>query len=173
MSAKPTRRGRTLGVLVAVCLAVLLSSVPGVAAANSGTVRPVVDCYRLNSNYTVTIVVGYVNPNNGTKNIPLGTRNTITPAKFHGVQPTSFKAGTQRGAFSVVLTQADLNSTSSWTLDGNTLNYATVGNMQECSPSTPLPAIGNGTVLAVALLAGGGFGVWFVRRQIRRAPAAG
>lgn len=172
MSAKPTRRGRTLGVLVAVCLAVLLSSVPGVASANTTTVVPILDCYRMNANGTFTVVLGYSNGTPNTKNIPRGPQNMLNPAKFQGSQPTTFKRGVQRGVFSLTVTQADLASNASWTLDGNTLNYYNVGAATECSPSTPLPAIGNGTGLAVALIGGGAFGVWFVRRLIRRSAAA-
>lgn len=172
MSAKPTRRRRSLGALVAVCLAVLLSAVPGVAAAKEPTVTPVLDCYRLNSDGTVTAVLGYVNPTAGTTTIPPGPRNLLTPAKFQGSQPTTFLPGTQRGVFTLTLAQADLASEASWALDGTTLNYRDGKKATQCSPSTPLPAIGNGTGLAVALVGGGAFGVFFVRRLVRRSSAA-
>ncbi|WP_097184263.1 hypothetical protein [Blastococcus haudaquaticus] len=171
MSAEPTRRTRSLGVLVVVCLAVLLSAVPGVASA--ATVTPFVDCYRANANGTITVVLGYTNPNTRNTAIPLGTRNSITPTKFQGAQPTVFKPGTQRGVFSITATQADMWANPRWVLDGNTLDQWSAGSVAQCSPSTPLPAIGNGTGLAVALLAGGAFGVFFVRRLRRRAAAAG
>ena len=170
MSAKRTRRGRTLAALFAVFLAVLLSSGTGVASAG-GPVVPIMDCYRINANGTYTVVFGYTSSATSTRSIPRGTQNMLSPSKFQGSQPTVFKPGTQRGVFSLVITQADLYGNAYWYLDGNTLNYWNVGTATECSPSTPLPAIGNGTGLAVALIGGGAFGVWFVRRLIRRSAA--
>lgn len=170
MSAR-TRRSRSVGVLVAVCVAVLLSAVPGVAAAApSGTVTPFVDCYRANSDGSLTLVLGYTNRDRQTT-IPYGSRNMLYPATLQGAQPKKFLPGTQRGAFSVRLSRADLSADPRWQLDGRTLDYSAASSSTECSPSTPLPALGNGTGLAAALLAGGAFGVFFVRRLLRRAAA--
>jgi hypothetical protein len=169
-AGRAVRRPRALAVVLAVCVAVLLSAVPGVAAA-APTVAPIVDCYRANSDGSYTIVLGYTNPFSKTTNIPYGPRNIIHPAKFQKSQPTQFRAGTKHGVFSVRATEADLYANARWELDGNTLAYWSASSVTECSPSTPLPALGNGAGLALALVAGGGFGVLFVRRLIRRSVA--
>jgi hypothetical protein len=152
---------------------VLLSAVPGVASAAAGPVTPILDCYRVNSDGSYTIVLGYTNAGTTTRNISYGTSNVLYPSRFQGSQPTRFVPGTQRGVFTLRVTPSDLYSGARWDLDGRSLNYATITSATECSPSTPLPALGNGTGIAVALLAGAAFGVFFVRRLIRRAVPAG
>jgi hypothetical protein len=168
--ARARRRPRSLAVLLAVCFAVWLSAVPGAASATT-VVTPFVDCYRVNSDGSYSIVLGYTNTNTRTTTIPYGTRNVAYPAKYQGAQPTQFKPGTQRGVFSVVITQADMYANPRWVLEGYTLDYTKVGSMTACSPSTPLPALGNGAGFALVLVAGGAFGVCFVRRAIRRSAA--
>jgi len=168
--ARARRRPRSLAVILSVCFAVWLSAVPGAASATP-VVTPFVECYTVNSDGSYSIVLSYTKTTSGTTNIPLGTRNMAYPAKFQGIQPTQFKAGTWRGVFSVKITQADMYSNPRWVLDGYTLDYYAVGSMTACSPSTPLPALGNGAGFALVLVAGGGVGVWFGRRVIRRSAA--
>jgi len=160
-------------VILAVCFAVLLSAVPGVAAAAPPTsVKPFLDCYRTNTDGSITVVLGYTNPSTKTTAIAYGSRNIMYPSKFQGSQPTQFLAGTRSGVLSLQVTQADLDANARWVLDGNTLDYrAAAGSATECAPSTPLPALGNGAGIALVLVAGGAFGVWFVRRVIRRSAA--
>ncbi len=176
MSGKPGghgRRPRSLAALIAVCCAVLLSSAPGVASAVTGEVTPFVDCYTTNSDGTRTVVLGYTNVAEETITIGHGDKNTIVPSRFQGSQPKHFVPGTQRGAFSLRLTRADLAGDARWELDRTTLDLSAVTSADACSPSTPLPSLGNGTGLAVVLVAGGAFGGFFVRRVIRRAGASG
>jgi hypothetical protein len=168
--ARARRRRRSLAVLLAVCFAVWLSTVPGVASATPA-VTPFVDCYRMNADNSLIVVLGYTNTSNKTTTIPYGTRNVAYPAKYQGAQPTQFLAGTKRGVFSVTITQADMNANPRWVLDGYTLDYTKVTSWTQCSPSTPLPALGNGAGFALVLVGGGAFGVWFVRRVIRRSAA--
>jgi len=172
MSGKPgspSRRSRSLAALVAVCLAVLLSAVPGVASAAPGDIVPFVDCYKDNGDGTYALVLGY--ENTGFKTIKLNsTKNRMYPAKFQGSQPTEFLEGEHHGVFSIQATRAELNTGIRWELDGTVLDSRT-SSAPACAPSTPLPAIGNGTGLAIVLVAGGAFGVLFVRRLIRRASA--
>jgi hypothetical protein len=172
--ARTRHRPRSLAVLLAVCFAVWLSAVPGVAAAAPPTsVKPLLDCYRTNADGSFTVVVGYTNPSTSTTAIPYGSRNIMHPSKFQGSQPTQFLAGTHHGVLSLEVTQADLDAHARWVLDGNTLDYrAAAGSSTECAPSTPLPALGNGAGFALVLVAGGAFGVWFVRRVIRRSTAS-
>jgi hypothetical protein len=162
--ARVRRRPRSLAVLLAVCFAVWLSAVPGVASATP-TVTPFVDCYRMNPDGSLIVVLGYTNTADKTTTIPYGTRNAGYPAKYQGTQPTQFKAGTQRGVFSVTITRADMNANPRWVLEGYTLDYTKVTSWTECSPSTPLPALGNGVGIALVLVGGGAIGVWFVRRD--------
>lgn len=173
MSGQPTsraRRPRILGVLVAVCLAVGLSAVPGVAAAAPTTsVVPTLDCFRENSDGSYTLVLGYTN--SGSKvAIPYGPRNVVSPSAFDRDQPTVFNRGTVPGVFSVRLGGWDLLGFR-WSLDEKSVSFWSILGSRECSPSTPLPLLGNGTGLAIALVAGGVFGVLFVRRLIRRVGA--
>ncbi|RBY93898.1 hypothetical protein DQ244_00515 [Blastococcus sp. TBT05-19] len=157
-----------LGVLVAVCVAVGLSAVPGVAAAAPAQVAPFVDCYRENTDGTYTVVFGYSNTYKASTTIRYGVDNRISPTAYQGAQPQSFSVGTHRGVFSLTVKAADV-STFRWELDRTTLTYWSASSAPQCAPSTPLPLLGNGTGLAIALVAGGVFGVLFVRRMIRRA----
>ncbi|HET6395101.1 MAG TPA: hypothetical protein VFG13_19900 [Blastococcus sp.] len=163
--AQARRRPRSLAVILAVCFAVWLSAVPGAASANP-VVTPYVECYTVNSDGSYSIVLSYTKTTAGTANIPLGTRNIAYPAKFQGIQPTQFKAGTWRGVFSVKISQADMYANPRWVLDGYTLDYTKVGSMAACSPSTPLPALGNGAAIALVLVGAGAFGVVWMRRRV-------
>jgi hypothetical protein len=153
-----------------VCVAVLLSAVPGIAAAAPPkAVVPFVDCYQPNTDGTYTVVLGYTNPNDKTMTIPHGSKNMLTPSSLQGAQPKKFLPGTQRGAFSVKVRPADLSAGAGWRLDGFTLGYPAAASAKQCSPSTPLPALGNGAGIAIVLVAGGLVGALVVRRVLRRA----
>jgi hypothetical protein len=142
------------------------------AASTTVTVTPFVDCLSLNLDGTYTVVFGYANRGDEAVTIPLGSMNKMYPSRFQGSQPTEFLPGTHHGAFSVRVSVLSLNSVS-WALGVDSLLYAVADLAVLCSPSTPLPAHGNGTGLAVALVGGGAFGVFFVRRLIRRAAPTG
>jgi hypothetical protein len=170
--ARAPRRPRSLAVLLAVCFAVWLSAVPGVAAAAPPlSVTPFVDCYRANSDGTLTIVLGYTSTWKKATTIGWGSRNSLYPSQYHRSKPKQFLTGTQHGAFSLRLSAADLDAGARWELDRTTLDFSSARSASECSPSTPLPALGNGAGIAAVLVAGGAFGVFFVRRSIRRAAA--
>ena len=166
------RRPRSLAVLLAVCVAVLLSAVPGTASAAPPDVTPFVDCFRVNSDGSHTFVFGYTNANDKRSTIPYGHKNVLDPSQFQRAQPKYFLAGTHRGVFSLRLSAADLAAGPRWVLDGKTLDLRSAGSAAQCSPSTPLPALGNGAGLALVLVAGGVFGVFFVRRSIRGSAAS-
>ena len=168
--ASRSNRPRALAVVLALCFAVLLSSVPGVASA-APTVTPKVECHRTNTDGSYTVVLGYTNPYPQTVTVPYGSRNMLYPATVQKVQPTQFSAGRHQGVFSVRVTEADLLANARWELDGNTVSFQPDSSVPECSPSTPLPALGNGVGLAAALVVSGAFGVLFVRRLIRRSTA--
>ena len=170
MRTKTTGRSRMLGVLIAVCVAVGLMAVPGVAAAAQPQVTPFVDCYRQNTDGSYTVVLGYTSTQKYTTTIGHGANNEIYPARYTGAQPTVFEPGTHRGVFSLQVSAADVRSFR-WELDRTTLTSSSASSAPTCPPPTPLPALGNGTGLAIALAAGGVFGVFFVRRVIRRATA--
>ncbi|WP_104524865.1 hypothetical protein [Blastococcus atacamensis] len=163
-------RSRALGVLVAVCVVLGLSALPGVASAAPPQVTPLVDCYRQNTDGSYTVVFGYTSTRKWTTTIDHGSDNYLYPYKYHGSQPETFEPGTYQGVFSLRVSAADV-ATFRWELDRTTLTYESAASAPTCSSSTPLPALGNGTGLAIALLAGGVFGVLFVRRIIRRAAA--
>ena len=169
---RPRRRWRRVAVLVAVCSAVCLSAVPGVAAAAPPmSVTPFVDCVRANPDGTVTFVLGYTSTWKKETTIGWGSRNSLHPPVYQRSQPKQFLVGTQHGAFSLRLSASDLAAGARWELDRTTLSLSSASSATECSPSTPLPALGNGAGFALVLVAGGAFGVWFVRRVIRRSAA--
>jgi hypothetical protein len=163
--ARPRRRRTFLAVLVAVCSAVWLSAVPGVAAAAPPmSVTPFVDCYRAEPDGTVTIVLGYTNTWKNATTIGWGSRNSLHPSQYHRSQPKEFLTGTQHGAFSLRLSASELDD-ARWELDRTTLELSSASSASQCSPSTPLPALGNGAGVALVLIAGGAVGVFFVRRS--------
>jgi hypothetical protein len=132
------------------------------------------DCYTQNSDGSWTVILGYTNTNPGTTKIPLGYNNLASPSKFQGIQPTSFKSGTNHAAFTAVVTQYDLYQNANWYLDGHTLNYMAAAYASGvCTPGTQLPGDGNGTGIAIGLVVAAAIGALVVRRVVRRAqPAA-
>ncbi len=165
------RRRRPLAVLLAACFAVWLSAGPGIAAAAPWGVSPHLDCYREEPDGTYTVVFGYTDNNRGTTTIELGARNALYPSSYQGSQPTKFLPGARGGVFSLRVSAADLAGDARWVLDGETLDYGALGSAPRCAPATPLPALGNGAGIAAVLAASGAFGVFFVRRLIRRSAA--
>jgi hypothetical protein len=165
-------RSRSLTVLLAVCFAVWLSAVPGVAAAAPPmSVTPFVDCFRAEPDGTFTIVLGYTSTWKKATTMGWGSRNSLYPSQYHRSQPKQFLPGTQHGVLALRLSASELDAGARWELDRTTLAFSSARSASECSPSTPLPALGNGAGLALVLAAGGAFGVWFVRRAIRRSAA--
>jgi hypothetical protein len=167
---RPQRRRWVAARLAAVAtlVAVSLLAVPGTASA-SGTVSPLLDCVVQNSNGTYTVVLGYSNSTGRSQTIPYGWSNVIAPSTYDRLQPTTFKAGTYHGVFTVTLTASDLWSDPHWRLNGDTIDYADVTS-NPCPPHTQMPAGGNGTGVAIGLLAAGAVGLFLVRRSVRRAP---
>jgi hypothetical protein len=172
------RRGRARlarAALVAILALVGLVAAPGTAAAaaGDGTITPVLNCLRQNSDWTYTAVLGYTNSARNTEKIPLGTWNSISPTRYNGGQPTSFSSGTKHGAFSVTLTRSEYMGGPYWYLDGKFVffGWAWSNGVTACPPSTELPEEGNGTGPAIALAAAGVVGAFAVHRARRRAPA--
>jgi hypothetical protein len=167
--AHPSRWARVAArVAVAVALVALsLFIAPGPASA-AGTVTPLLDCVVQNSNGSYTAVLGYSNTTGRTTSIPFGTYNVITPSKYDRVQPTTFHSGTYHGVFKVTVSAYDIWSSPEWRLNGDTIDYADV-TANSCPPPTSLPAVGNGTGLAIGVVIAGVVGVLFLRRTLRRA----
>ena len=101
----------------------------------------------------------------------MGQPQFAPPVEYHRSQPKEFLTGTQHGAFSLRLSPSELDD-ARWELDRTTLELSSAGSAPECSPSTPLPALGNGAGIAAVLVAGGAFGVFFLRRVVRRSAPA-
>ena len=167
------RTGLARATLVAVIALVGLFASPGMAsAAATYTVKPVLNCYKENSDGSWTVVVGYVNSSRKTVGIPRGPDNQAYPSKFATLPPTSFKPGTVNGAFTAKVSVSDLYSGARWVLDGYTLDYrAAAGSSAVCPSSTELPEEGNGTGPAIGLAAAGVVGAVLVHRANRRARA--
>ena len=166
-STAPRRRRLAVrGAFAALAAALALVATPGTASA-AGTVTPLLDCYVQNSDGSFTALLGYSNTTGRTQTIARGTNNVLTPSRYDGVQPTSFKSGTFHGVFTVKLAAADVPY-ANWTLNGANLSTA-VSTTTSCPPGTTLPATGNGTGIAIALVAAAAAGVLVVRRAVRRA----
>lgn len=150
---------------------------PTAASAAVGTATPLLDCYTQNSDGSYTAVLGYSSTYSTTQSIPLGTRNTFSPATYNRSQPTSFQAGTHHAAFTLRVAPADIAGGVTWTLDGHTLDYAAAAYAAGvCAPGTSLPAEGNGTGWTIALVAAGlvgGAAAWRGRSRSARAAAPG
>jgi hypothetical protein len=149
-----------------------LVGAPGLASATTshsyGSVAPLLDCVARNDHGTITAVLGYSNTTGRTQTIPIGVSNSISPSKYNGQQPTTFRTGTQHGVFSVRLTAAEAWSNPSWTVNGRSVNGWTGLWAKPCPPDTTMPSSGNGTGAAIALGAAGVIGVLFIRRFLRR-----
>lgn len=163
------------GALPVVVALAALSMTPGEASASSGygSVTPVLDCVQQNSNGSYTAVVGYSSSYSTTKTIPHGYHNYISPSKYDGPQPTTFKPGTQHGVFALTVSNYDaLYSNPTWYVDGNTLSGWGASLSASCPLPTQLPAVGNDTGAGIALLVAGALGVLVVVRLRRRALSA-
>jgi hypothetical protein len=170
-SRPPSRHPRRLllrAALVAVVAVVALVATPGAASAR-GTVVPLLDCVVANDDGSWTAVFGYRNTSSSPVRIPTGPRNKVTPVTYGTPQPTTFQPGTHRGAFAVPVARG---AGPMWHLDGTNL-AARPGTAKACPSSTQMPAEGNGTGMAIALVAAGLVGMVGVQRARRRAPAAG
>ena len=167
--ARPSRWARVAGrVAVAVALVALsLFIAPGPASA-AGTVTPLLDCVVQNSNGSYTAVLGYSNTTGRTTTVPFGTYNVITPSKYDRVQPTTFYNGTYHGVFKITVSVYDIWYSPGWQLNGDVIDYADVTS-SACPPPTSLPAVGNGTGLAIGVVVAGIVGVLLLRRTLRRA----
>jgi hypothetical protein len=169
--ARIRRRPLTWSALLAVMTAVAVSALPGTASATTVTpkVTPVLDCYSQNSDGSTTVILGYSSTYTTTQTIPHGARNSTTPASYGSLMPTTFQPGTHHGVVNVRVAAADLSTSSSWNLDGKTLNYLSAAYASGiCSPSQ-LPAFANGAAVVVGLVFAGAIGVLVVRRVRRSA----
>ena len=163
------RRTALRAVFAGLTAALVLTAVPWTASAANGAVSPLLDCWTLGKDGIYTLVFGYTNTGPATS-IPLGSFNSIVPASQQGKQPTSFATGTRHGVFSLQVPKSEVNG-GYWYLDYNThvFYYGISAPSAACPPGTALPASGNGTGGAVALLAAGALGAVLVRRAVRRA----
>ncbi len=78
------------------------------------TVTPVLEGWYDNGDGTYTISFGYWNRNQEeVVEIPLGENNSIEPAEFDGMQPTTFLPGRHRGIFGVTISE-DMRDEDLW-----------------------------------------------------------
>ncbi|MGY1774107.1 hypothetical protein [Blastococcus sp. SYSU D00813] len=142
---------------------------PGTASA-TGTVSPIVDCYRDNGDGTYWVVLGYNNTTGRQQIYNYGTANQVYPTRLQGQQPKQFATGTVHGTWRVLLTHSEIfYQDARWVLNGQTLRYSYyVQYATVCPPTTVLPADGNGTGTAVALGAAGVVGATVLYRFRRR-----
>ena len=178
MAGTSSRTGSRLGArvarLAAIGMIAALATIftPGTASA-TGTVAPIVDCYRDNGDGTFWVVLGYNNTSGRQQIYNYGTANQVYPTRLQGQQPKQFANGTVHGAWTVRLTWAEIfQQDARWVLNGTTLRYSHyVQYATVCPPSTVLPADGNGTGTAVALGAAGAVGaavLYRFRRKLAR-----
>ena len=134
----------------------------------SGTVyvTPLLDSVVTARDGSYTAVLGYKNTNRSSTYTITGSYNVISPSRYDGDQPTSFKPGTYHGVFSLPVS----SGTVYWDLAGTRLTISRTA-ASACPAGTTLPASGNGTGIAIALVAAGVLGVLLVRRARRTASA--
>lgn len=170
LSKRARRRPRrfVVAMLVAAVVAVPISLLPGTAAATPARVVPLLNCYYPNGDGSITVVLGYTSTYASTTTIPRGSRNYTTPAAYGSQLPTTFKRGTYNGVVTVRVAGNDVNTTTSWYLDGTTLNYLAAAYAAGTCAEAPLPAFANGAALVIALILAAVVGVLVVRR-VRRA----
>ena len=129
-------------------------------------VTPVLNCISSNRDGSYTAVLGYKNTSQSTYTIT-GSYNVITPSRYDGDQPTTFRPGTYRGVLSVTVA----SGSAYWQLGSTKLTVSRTAGTT-CAAGTTLPAMGNGTGVAVALGAAGLVGAGMVRRLRRRVALA-
>ena len=160
-------------VLLAVWTVVGVVAAPGTAMAAAPTVTPLFDCYVVNGDTSMTVVLGYTSTYPNQVSIPLtNKKNYAQPGGYSSQLPTRFQAGTHHGVATLHVAAADLGSLS-WHLDGTTLNFTgTPGGVSKCSP-TQLPALADGAVLTLVFVLAGASGVFVLRRMHGRGSASG
>jgi hypothetical protein len=158
---------------VAVLTLIGVLAAPGAASAAPKMVTPLLDCYVVNGDGSVTVVLGYTSTWPNQVSIPLANgKNYIDLGDFSSQLPTKFEAGTHHGVATLHLSQADLAGLS-WYLDGTTLDVAAASrNAGECS-ATQLPALANGAALVLGVGLAGVAGVVMAQRARRRRAATG
>jgi hypothetical protein len=82
---------------------------------------PFIDCITVTS-ASVTVRLGYNNPNPYPVTIPIGTRNTFLPTPSNRNQPTQFLPGRQQRVFAITLT--NVNQVAAWFLDGRIVSFS-------------------------------------------------
>ena len=80
------------------------------------TLAPFMEGWYENEDGTYSISFGYLNLNQDTLVIPIGEGNSVDPAEFNGMQPTTFYPGHQRGVFAVTLPAVMKDQDVWWTL---------------------------------------------------------
>ncbi|MEU2347549.1 hypothetical protein [Modestobacter sp. NPDC049651] len=161
--------------LGAVATGIVMVGTPGTASATTtGDITPMLDCYTYNSNGTYTVILGYTSTYVGRRNVPAGgTSNYSSPSKYNAVLPSNFDPGTRHAVIKVDVSAYEVNSGASWYLMGHQLNYLAAAQASGvCSPGTVLPAEGNGTGMAIGLVAAGAVGAVGLRRLRKRTTAA-
>ena len=79
-------------------------------------VAPFLEGWYANEDGTFTYSFGYSNLNGDTVEIPLGDKNRIEPAEFHGMQPSVFLPGRHRGMFGVTVPSSIREDDVWWTI---------------------------------------------------------
>ena len=80
------------------------------------TLAPFMEGWYENEDGSFSISFGYLNLNDETLNIPVGSDNFIEPAQFNGMQPTVFVPGHHRGLFTADLPEVMKDQDVVWTL---------------------------------------------------------
>ncbi|WP_448625504.1 hypothetical protein [Geodermatophilus sp. URMC 64] len=127
----------------------------------AGQVTPLVDCIERESSWTYTAVIGYSSTYKNTVTLPLGSDNSVLLSQDD--PPTVFSPGVHHGVASLSITALG----AFWTLDGTSL-YIAPGRAPECPAETTMPAEGNDTAAAFALVGAAAVGALLIRRARRQ-----
>lgn len=103
----------------------------GYVTARGSTVTPAYEGWYLNPDGSMTQSWGFYNRNSEeTLEIPYGPDNFIEPARFDGVQPTTFTPSRQWGAFGIVVPPDYDGPTIRWTLKVRGKTFTIPANMK-------------------------------------------
>jgi hypothetical protein len=166
----------TLALVLTAGASGMLGPAPASAATTyfpTNAVHPVLECVARASDGSWTAVLGYTN-SGAAKTVPLGSWNSMSPASYNGAQPTSYKAGTQHGVLALKISAVDYSGGGvTWMLDGNLIFVGATfsAGIPTCT-AVQMPAEGNDTGSAIALVAAGALGVLVLVRLRRRLTAS-
>jgi hypothetical protein len=82
----------------------------------SRIIAPFLEGWYDNEDGTFTMSFGYNNLNDHVVELPIGDANKLEPAKYQGMQPTTFLPGKHRGMFAITIPESERGTDVWWTI---------------------------------------------------------